>query len=482
MTEITSVTVPALATWPNVEIAQTGQWDISTGRVTLTETDFSNAVAALDCPAVGKPVLKLGHDEPMPSASKKRWDGEPAIGWIDNMEAAESGGTIVGDFVGMPGWLGTLLPSAYPNRSMEAAFDFQCQLGHLHPFVITAVALLGVTSPGIGTLESLQDVAALYGVMASESEDGKGLYVNIQATAKGEIPMPNPKPVELHAGISTEDVRRAFYDGAGYTVWIKEFQLDPPELITIDDATNDYARVPVSIENGEVTFGDAIPVEVQYVDKPQEKANASAGSRYVYASKNESRPAEQPKRKTADVPAKDAIHQVHQASVKNDGKEGSPEMDIAKVRNALGLPESATEDDVMAALAASRQPAPAPATDPAPTPVVPPVAAGSGVMVVDRSVIDELNARAARGEQAWNMMQNTRRDNTINAAIKAGKFAPGRADHFRELWDADPDGTETLINGMSPGLVPLNASGYRGQETDEQNSLYGSLYPDDAKV
>lgn len=482
MTEITSVTVPALATWPNVEIAQTGQWDISTGRVTLTETDFSNAVAALDCPAINKPVLKLGHDEPMPSATKKRWDGEPAIGWIDNMEVAESGGTVVGDFVGMPGWLGTVLPSAYPNRSMEAAFDFQCQLGHIHPFVITAVALLGVTPPGIGTLESLQDVAALYGVMASESENGKGFQVRIQATAKGVTAMPNPNPVEIKAGITTEDVRRAFYDGAGYTVWIKEFQLDPPELITIDDATNEYARIPVSIENGEVTFGDAISVEVQYVDKPQQTANASAESRFVYASKNESRPAQSPQRKVADVPAKDAIHKVHQASVKSDGKEGSPEMDIAKVRNALGLPESATEDDVMAALAASRQPAPAPAADPAPVPTVPPVAAGAGVRVVDQSVLDELNARAARGEQAYKMMQNTRRDSAIDAAIKAGKFAPGRADHFKSLWDADPEGTEKLITDMSPGLVPLNASGYRGQETDEQNTLYGALFPEESKV
>src|SRR4051812_19712565 len=129
-----------LANLPGVELVQAGQWDLSTGRVTFTRADLAAAVAALDCPAVRRPVLKLGHVDP-------RFDGEPAVGFVANMCLADGGHTVVGDYVGMPGWLGDILASAFPDRSIEGCFDFKCQVGHTHPFVITAVALLGVSAP-----------------------------------------------------------------------------------------------------------------------------------------------------------------------------------------------------------------------------------------------------------------------------------------------------------------------------------------------
>lgn len=474
LTEVSTVSVPALATWPNVEIAQTGQWDISTGRVTLTMDDFANAIAAQDCPAVRRPVIKLGHLEPMPDSKKARWDGEPAIGYIDNMAVADSGNTIVGDYAGMPGWLGPILPSAYPDRSMEATWDFQCQLGHVHPFVITAVALLGITAPGIGTLESLQDVANLYGIAAASSEPESGFSISVQATAKGESAMPNPRPKEVAAGVTTEDVRRKYYETADYTSWIKEMHLDPPQLITVDEASGDYARIPVTIENGEIVFGDAVSVEVEYVDKPEEQT--AAASRFVYASKDESRP---PARRVADVPAPEAIKRVHEAASRqgSESEKGTGDMDPVEIRKRLGLQPEATDDDVYAAIAAARQPAP----EPTPAPVPPPtVAAGSGVMVVDQSVISALQEQAARGEAAFKMMREQNRDRVISAAIAAGKFAPARKAEFERLYDADPEGTEATIKSLAPGLIPLQAAGYAGAaETAEEEQQYFALFPEE---
>src|SRR5262249_21934435 len=155
---------PALVTRPDVELMQPGTWQLSTGTATFTPDDLRAAVTALDCPAIRNPVIKLGHID-------QRFDGEPAVGWIGNM-AVDSAGTLRGDYTGMPAWLDDVLPSAYPDRSIEGSYDFRCQLGHIHPFVVTAVALLGVTAPGIGTLESLQDVAELYGVAASDPRRG----------------------------------------------------------------------------------------------------------------------------------------------------------------------------------------------------------------------------------------------------------------------------------------------------------------------
>lgn len=150
-----------LKTLPGVELMAAGTWKISTGETTFTTEDLAAAVAAVDCPGVRNPVLKLGHAED-DSTGGIRWDGEPAVGWVENMHLTDNGAKIIGDYRGVPAWLAEAMPSAYPDRSVETCRPFLCQIGHLHPFVITALALLGVNPPGIGVLKSLQDVQALY--------------------------------------------------------------------------------------------------------------------------------------------------------------------------------------------------------------------------------------------------------------------------------------------------------------------------------
>jgi DNA topoisomerase IB/2'-5' RNA ligase len=164
--EIAVPTAPPLARLNRVELVHTGQWKISTGQWTASRDDLVAAAAALKCPAVRRPVLKLGHSRGETPLWAGNPTGVPAVGWVDNLALTNQGHTLVGDFVGMPGWLGDIAASAYPDRSVEGSYDHRCQIGHTHPFVLTAVALLGVTPPGVGTLKSLQDVGALYGVQA----------------------------------------------------------------------------------------------------------------------------------------------------------------------------------------------------------------------------------------------------------------------------------------------------------------------------
>lgn len=154
-----------LARRDGVELIRTGRWQISTGEWTATREDLVAAVAALSCPAVRKPILKIGHTDERFTPG----DGEPAIGWIDGMRLADGGHTLIGDYVGMPAWLDQVMASAYPDRSVEGVYNYRCQLEHTHPFVLTGVALLGVTPPGVGTLKSLADVQALYGLAAAEA-------------------------------------------------------------------------------------------------------------------------------------------------------------------------------------------------------------------------------------------------------------------------------------------------------------------------
>ena len=208
MADVSVPSTPPLGNLRRVELIHTGEWPISTGRWRASREDLAAAVAALDCPAVRRPILKLGHshdEEPLWAGNPT---GAPAVGWVDNMHLVNEGHTLVGDFVGMPGWLANIAASAYPDRSVEGTYDYRCALGHTHPFVITAVALLGVTPPGVGTLKSLQDVARLYGV----DTGGGG---EVAASAAGE---PVEAAAQVHTGAmvalipSEEDIRRLVVD------------------------------------------------------------------------------------------------------------------------------------------------------------------------------------------------------------------------------------------------------------------------------
>jgi hypothetical protein len=168
-----------LVTLPGVEILATGTWALSTGDETFTTDDLEQAIDAASCPSIGHPVLKLGHVDP-------RFDGEPAVGRVTNLRLTSSGAKLTGDLSGMPGWLGEVAGSAYPNRSIEGSRNFVCQQGHSHPFVITALALLGVTRPGVGVLHGIDDVAALYDVAAASGIAGDSWRVIMGSTTVRE--------------------------------------------------------------------------------------------------------------------------------------------------------------------------------------------------------------------------------------------------------------------------------------------------------
>ncbi len=165
--------MPDLATIPNVELARTGSWALSTGRWNPKAEDFAAAVAALNCPAVKPARIRLGHVDP-------RFDGEPAVGHVGNLRVEAGGHSLIGDLAKVPGWLPQVVNAAYPDRSVEGVYGHVCSLGHTHPFVLTGLALLGVTAPGVGTLRSIDDVGALYGVT------GQPVAATFLSAAKGE--------------------------------------------------------------------------------------------------------------------------------------------------------------------------------------------------------------------------------------------------------------------------------------------------------
>ena len=348
--------IPALVTIPGVDILAAGRWALSSGDQEFTPANLREAVAASECPSVGPPVIKIGHVDP-------RFDGEPALGRVRNMRLAAAGNKITGDLAGMPGWLGAVAASAYPRRSVEGMFGFACQQGHVHPFVITGLALLGVTPPGVGVLGGLPDVAALYGVTASTPPHGTAWAVE----AGGEM-----GDAVAAAAISEADVRRAFYENpeVPQTRWITELQMDPAQLIVADESDSKVYRVPFRIEAGRVAFGTAVEVSVQYADLA---AMRGTGPMVAYASAAVSRAV--PPVVVADAPpgpgdgkggldgggGGDDPDPGPGDGADEDGLDASWE-DLADLGDVAGL----TVEDLEAELAAEEGRAPEPATAKAP--------------------------------------------------------------------------------------------------------------------
>lgn len=447
---------PVLVTVPGVELIHTGTWEISTGTWTVTPADLYAAVAALDCPSVRRPVLKLGHVDP-------RFDGEPAIGWVDNLAVSATGYELVGDYRGLPAWLADILPSAYPDRSIEGRYDYVCQIGHMHPFVLEAVALLGVVGPGVGTLTSLQDLAARFGVAAADHPPSTGTGTPVALTTKGNR-MPPTNTATVAASATVEEVRRSFYDGpgSGNWWWIEAIYVDPLEAIAIDDDTGLLWRVPFSVDaDNTITWSEPQQVRREYVAA----SNTVRQPLVTWASRTESRP-DAPRASTPTIQEVPAM----------------PETLIDQVRQRLGLAADATDEQVMQTLDQSLQTGADPATpdappSPEPVNVTPaPVGDGGDVVQVDAAQWRHLHSMAAAGQQALSRQQQEDRERLVSAAISDGRIPPSRRDDWLRLLTVDPQAATTLAS-LAPGLVPVAEVGHAQGGADTATSEDLAWFP-----
>jgi hypothetical protein len=508
-------TAPPLANVPQVALMHAGQWDAFSGTHEFTTGDLASAVAAMDCPAVRRPILKFGHDG-------NHGKGEPALGWCDNLALTDSGRTLVADYVGMPGWLATVdenghsvLTSAYPDRSIEGEWDYRCQIGHTHPFVVHAVALLGVERPGIGTLPSLQDLAATYGVaLSNPPATGTPVTLTVRSDATQAAPgpggrstMPNPSPMKVSATVTSEDVRRAYYEHAPWSVWITEMQLDPTlQLITTDDNDGSYSRVVVNINGEEVTFADPVPVQVVYVDKTTtgntaqaaaQVAMASAaatGRRLVFASRSESRPGEKPAAAGDPVPTPvatptdlpepapaDPVVPAAEPEPNTDPTEDDVS-DLSDIARGLGLPDDAGKDAILAAINTGKTAEPTPTTEPAPTVPEEPAEPDPATEPVSASTSNDAYATELKRLSTELAAIKARevaqvKASVLDSAQQAGKFKPAERPQWEQRYDAAPAVITDVLASIAPGAaVPVAAAGYTGStEPDNTDAEFEAL-------
>jgi len=346
-----------------VELARPGTWQLSTGKREFTAAMLRDAADFHASTGGQKIPLGFGHMD-------ARFDGEPAWGWLTNVRYAEDGQgpVLLGDLVDLEDWVHAAAPARWPHRSIEGVTGISYG-GREYGLVLTRLALLGATPPGMPALKSLSDLRQLVAAAA--------------ASSGGE--------------------------------WIA-------------------ASLPETSPDG--------------ADNPSDRKGAV----------------------------------------------GMP--DAAKLREALGLAADASDDEVKTVLASSGlvasqpepptpapdpnpDPAPQPAPDPNPQPQ--PVTASGTTVVLASSVWEETQNTIKRLSKFVDETKRNERDAILASAVEQGKFFPSQKDQFARLWDADPDGTRALIDGLTPNsALAVAAAGYADIEDKEFEREFAGLFPPDA--
>jgi hypothetical protein len=454
-----------------VPICSTGiEYKLASGPATFTEDMLADAVKAIGDVAINVPRIKLGHSSSYNEALIG--DAEQAFGRVENLRLGENNQTILGDYVGVPEWLATVLPNAYPSRSIEAVQDVETVTGKGYELVITAVSLLGVRWPGCSVLT---DLPVWYGADIPE-----GIEVDTAEIAASGGGMTHKNKAEFEAAVDVSLIRRKFYnDGPGkenWQAWIRGERFDNEEgyNLIVDTGDGELSRVPVEVDGNDVKFGDPVLVTEEYPDKAVAASAVLAGmaiadrEMVIYASRAES----------PDQPT----------------REGEQQMDEA-TRTALvarlGLPEDATPEQINATLAtnllASQEGEEGDGGGTATATATTETPSGDddddngdddddkktgnevtdGVVTLDRATFDSLKAGSEAALRHERERQTILVAETVDVAVSDGRIPPARREHWKKALSADYQGSKTLLDGLEKGLVPVTERGSSGGSDGE---------------
>ena len=482
-----------LKTVANIPLCAVGEdWMTMVGPKTVTPEDLQAAVDALADPAIKNPRVKLGHLDPRFTPDQMTpdgdiFDGTPVLGRFENLQIGDKGMTLYGDAVGVPEWFATIMPFAYPNRSVEGGWDVKTPTGQEHQFVLTAVALLGDEYPAIETLDDLQILFSKDGPeWAGELKDR---YV---AASKGG---PNvPRAERIAASVSVEDIRRSFFEdfataeSGRWDWWTRAVYVDPNLVIATDFDDNLYA-CPYTLDGDAVEWGEPAEVFTQYVETESGKIAATKLMATKQPTATFSKAGgSRPKNNDQEVTVPRTIH----ASV-----------DVPALRSRLGLtaeqlPDDATDEQINEALTSvtpggGPDTAQTPNSPDAPEPGSPaagaptteepdanprpsPDLSASGAQMIDPDMLRQLQSDAAEGRKAREDQVKARRQGVVEKAIKAGKIPPARKDHYLTLMERDEEGTTTMLASLAENVIPVDEGGSQG---DPDEAADASSYPEE---
>jgi hypothetical protein len=200
--------VTAAAELRDVELARPGTWKLASGPLDVTARMLDDAARFANREGARPAFLKIGHTDTRFMAG----DGEPALGWVHNvrLEEDDQGHVLKGDLTGMPDWLGTALPHHWPDRSIEGWADYEHD-GDKYGLVMSGLALLGVTPPGMSSLKSLRDLPAALGLPAPVAAGARPIFASFGETQAPASEAEGPPPTRKGAGMPADpdEIREA---------------------------------------------------------------------------------------------------------------------------------------------------------------------------------------------------------------------------------------------------------------------------------
>lgn len=150
-------------------------------------------------------------------------------------------------------------------------------------------------------------------------------------------------------------------------------------------------------------------------------------------------------------------------------KEGTDMSDLIKgLHNRLGIAEGAELDEkgILAALDSALAERAEPKERELP----------EGTEVIDGDALASLRAEAEDGRKARAEQASARRAESVDEAIKAGKFGPARRDAWLNRLERDEEGGLADLAALTPGLVPVAQIGDAGRELDADEELYNRAF------
>ncbi|QDQ93713.1 hypothetical protein FND50_25120 [Rhodococcus sp. WB9] len=156
-----------------------------------------------------------------------------------------------------------------------------------------------------------------------------------------------------------------------------------------------------------------------------------------------------------------------------EAEDNRKEADMATLNESLasrlGIAADADDETVLAALdealaeQAQEPAAPAPGSGGAGEVTAEQVANYAnqhGFVFVDRATHEDQVAAASEGRAARAQQIREGDEALVDKAIRAGKFGPGRREHWLNSLQKDREGSTEAINSLAPGLVPLAEVGH----------------------
>lgn len=131
------------------EIFKSGTWN----GLTFSDEDLDGIVQSFDAMKLaGRVPLKFGHNEEQPFT-----DGKPALGWVSKLW--RDGNRLLADFAAIPKIVyDAIKGELYKFVSVELLQEAERE-GQTHPWVLSAVALLGADVPAVAGLKDLSTLA-----------------------------------------------------------------------------------------------------------------------------------------------------------------------------------------------------------------------------------------------------------------------------------------------------------------------------------